>query len=1474
MPDALRSDWEGDVLLTYRNTGNTDIQAPLIVLRAANAQMRYSDGWNYYGSEMMILGISRQGPAGSLPPGASESVKLVVKPTVDQGNIELTAGYYTPEQYSTVVNWNSIKDDLRPEVIPADAWDAIYANYITSFGSNIGQFYQVLLENASYLSSQGVYTTDVGELVYFEFLQGGVHELARRFTPGAFGRGFPAFWETTALLDAGGDAHVKLGSAVYSFRASESLTSTPLTRSIQLKGKQVPLLVFPEEDDTSWHPAPGNYTQLVTEAGVFKWRSEDGTLTVFQADGKFNYLEDKNGNRVTAVYSAGRVVRLDYSNGDQVQIGYTPGGVVQQLTDPTGRATTFTYDGAGEHLTRITTSRGSIHFTYTSETSGPRQHAITQIAYQDGSHHYFEYDSLGRLAHQYRDGGVEEAHIAYTSPGGITFTDVFGTDYAVFFDAQGLIREIDGPLGESFRYQYDRSHNLTHASFPQGASHTFTYDTEGNLILDVDPLGNQNAFVYDTSPTQPKKLLAAQDGRGNTTQYSYDTRGNLTNMSYPDASQVSFAYDALGRCIRFTNARGQTIEYQYNQAGLLIGKDLPGGIHLSYSYDAHRNLVSASGPGGSTTYEYNALDQLTKVTYPNGRWLAFEYNSAGRRSRISDQSGYGAAYTYDAVGRLAEVRDLSNQRLAAYTYDIKSRLTRQDNGNGTYTSFEYDVLGQVTRLSHYTPGGSLIGRFEYVYDLSGRRTQMTTAQGAWLLGYDLVGQLTSVQAPGGRQTSYTYDAAGNRTQAVDNGVTTSYAYNELDELTQAGSAALTYDADGNLVSRTEGSQTWSYTYDAENQLRQIDGPDGLYQFEYDALGNRINSLKNGVPTQLTIDPAVPGLVFGEYDGSGTPLANNVYGYGLISRKAAGSTSYYHFDGAGNTATLSGPSGVVQNTYTYLPFGEILSSTGSVDNPYVFGGRYGMRSLGSSAILTQARLYDPILGRFAAREPLAAPGENPYHYAYNNPLSIVDFDGLKGMEASVEAGVKVIEDNRDGLSVTSTTAQAISILAQRGANALYQPLKDVRFFQSLARYQRDAVGLARSRMLQQRVGAAYLRYGTAARVFGELSRITTAIDAGLAWKKVYHHPQAGQPGLDTDYAHDVYVAVGKTLAVISPIPFTGEIVDAWDWATSWVFSKYFNHAIGATTAPGRNLVGRIPLVFSADPNDILGPGGYGADHWIPAQSVLPYTIRFENAASATAPAQVVRLTQALDADVDLSTFEWTGYGFGSLRINLPPGLSAYRARLDLRSQMDIYVDVTAELDYATRTITWEFTSIDPVTGMPPRDPYAGFLPPNQTSPQGEGYVTYSLESVGNAASGTRLDALATIVFDTNAPIDTPPFHNLLDGLPPAACQVAGLPARVATDSFTVSWTGSDDPAGSGIGVYDIFVSIDSGTFQPWLQITDQTSAIFDGEFGHHYAFYCRAIDNVGHMQPYLPVIQAQTTVAEGYYLYLPVITRLK
>jgi hypothetical protein len=61
---------------------------------------------------------------------------------------------------------------------------------------------------------------------------------------------------------------------------------------------------------------------------------------------------------------------------------------------------------------------------------------------------------------------------------------------------------------------------------------------------------------------------------------------------------------------------------------------------------------------------------------------------------------------------------------------------------------------------------------------------------------------------------------------------------------------------------------------------------------------------------------------------------------------------------------------------------------------------------------------------------------------------------------------------------------------------------------------------------------------------------------------------------------------------------------------------------------------------------------------------------------------------------------------------------------------------------------------------------------------------------------------------------------------------------------VSWSGQDDPGGSGIATFDVFVSTDGGPFTPFQTATTAAPATFAGAVGHTYGFYSVAIDEVG------------------------------
>ena len=179
------------------------------------------------------------------------------------------------------------------------------------------------------------------------------------------------------------------------------------------------------------------------------------------------------------------------------------------------------------------------------------------------------------------------------------------------------------------------------------------------------------------------------------------------------------------------------------------------------------------------------------------------------------------------------------------------------------------------------------------------------------------------------------------------------------------------------------------------------------------------------------------------------------------------------------------------------------------------------------------------------------------------------------------------------------------------------------------------------------------------------------------------------------------------------------------------------------------------------------------------------------------------------------------------------------------------------DADSGTVTWRLQSFDEVTGLAPLDPTAGFLPLNDATHQGEGFVTFSIEPVTGLANGEQITNTASIVFDVNQPIITNETLNTIDTASPTS-SIDALPTEVRSVSFDVSWSGSDD-GGSGAAFYDVYVSDNGGPETLWLAGTPDTTSTFVGEPMHTYSFYSIARDNAGHIEQIPQEFDASTTV---------------
>jgi hypothetical protein len=144
---------------------------------------------------------------------------------------------------------------------------------------------------------------------------------------------------------------------------------------------------------------------------------------------------------------------------------------------------------------------------------------------------------------------------------------------------------------------------------------------------------------------------------------------------------------------------------------------------------------------------------------------------------------------------------------------------------------------------------------------------------------------------------------------------------------------------------------------------------------------------------------------------------------------------------------------------------------------------------------------------------------------------------------------------------------------------------------------------------------------------------------------------------------------------------------------------------------------------------------------------------------------------------------------------------------------------------------------------------------QSGADGSWSLTYQAPQNGTYDfTATATDSMG----NTSAPSDDTLIE--VDTVAPTST-VARLPATTSATSFTVSWSGTDNTGGSGIAVYNVYVSDDGGPFTLFQSDTPATSATFTGQAGHTYGFYSVAVDNAGNVQA--TPAAAQTTITVTY-----------
>ena len=354
--------------------------------------------------------------------------------------------------------------------------------------------------------------------------------------------------------------------------------------------------------------------------------------------------------------------------------------------------------------------------------------------------------------------------------------------------------------------------------------------------------------------------------------------------------------------------------------------------------------------------------------------------------------------------------------------------------------------------------------------------------------------------------NYAYDAAGNMLEKVKNSQKIAMTYDDANELkamtASNGTVNYAYDANGNLTQKTLNAYTDTYAYNVKNQLTNYSGYDGYQQrYTYNAQGHMTKRESKGNASRQTLEAIATGsgetatAEDGGSDDDPDPYANAnssdswstttyVYDvtapyYEMLSETTDGVTTAYEYgverisayeklgwstlktdyvyDGRGSVAqeltynsswyTFGGfLSNKGVNSYTYTPFGELLTGEGS---GFRYNGEYYDSATGMLNL--RARQYEPAVMRFSQRDLLkgdqSAPlSLNRYLYCENDSVNFVDPSGksLSSIWNSVKAVAtntvktvaKVATNTLNVVKTVATTAvKNVAAVATTAANVV-------------------------------------------------------------------------------------------------------------------------------------------------------------------------------------------------------------------------------------------------------------------------------------------------------------------------------------------------------------------------------------------------------------------------------------------------------
>jgi YD repeat-containing protein len=329
-------------------------------------------------------------------------------------------------------------------------------------------------------------------------------------------------------------------------------------------------------------------------------------------------------------------------------------------------------------------------------------------------------------------------------------------------------------------YQYDVNDRLIKITDSQGNVKTLSYDGLKRKTTMNDPDCGVVAYAYDDASNVKTTL----DAKSQQITYTYDGANriltedylddNSTEFSYHRSPDVSYFYDQPPASV--DNGDGTRSTARNTKGMLAYVQDTSGEEHTSYDArgridwtikripDPLLQSSNALSPLVSyrTMFQYDSMDRITTMVYPDNDQVSYQYNDRGLMGRI--------------------IGGPSGSILSNLVYAPSAQQQQIDYGNGVRTTYAYDNRQRLSSLLtfHATNVNDQLINFSYTFDgvsnikaIQDQRDTTTVAatdkrRNSQVFSYDDLYRLTRVQynepnpaSANGGEINYRYDRIGN-----------------------------------------------------------------------------------------------------------------------------------------------------------------------------------------------------------------------------------------------------------------------------------------------------------------------------------------------------------------------------------------------------------------------------------------------------------------------------------------------------------------------------------------------------------------------------------------------------------------------------------------------------------------------------------------------------------------------------------------